>query len=363
MSNRIAIKFAAPRGPPKPPRTTLPPPSALGKRHRVTDRPDSDHSNDDDDEKYSGRHESIVTFGGDDDVAPLAKRERVIGPQKDQGWRAQLHEKRRLQLQRMDHEVVASGVVKNGQGRDHDGEEAREELKLNRVPEDSTTQWGLVVSQKRNESRPSEAPDAEKDTKDTTTITTSAAAAVEESAAGDNSSLTADAEAMRALLDERPARKQAVIIKLSEDDAYRRAHSDAPDESTLEDYENMPVEEFGAALLRGMGWNGDMGPKQAAPVRRPQGLGLGSKQLKADEDLGAWDTKAGLKKSSRPPRLDEYRRSQAKRTEERSRGHDSYKRERDREKEQERYGREREYPRYRDRDRDRTWERRDRPGR
>lgn len=49
-------------------------------------------------------------------------------------------------------------------------------------------------------------------------------------------------------------------------------------QSTMEDYEHTPIEAFGAALLRGMGWNPDATPGQAVhvPKRRPAGLGLGA---------------------------------------------------------------------------------------
>lgn len=66
-----------------------------------------------------------------------------------------------------------------------------------------------------------------------------------------------------------------------------------PDETRLEDYERVPVEEFGAAMLRGMGWKGDQsGGKQKdknrsdKPVEfkpRPALLGLGAKPLPVPE--------------------------------------------------------------------------------
>ncbi|KAG0030442.1 hypothetical protein BGZ81_002671 [Podila clonocystis] len=40
-------------------------------------------------------------------------------------------------------------------------------------------------------------------------------------------------------------------------EAFQKNLEELPDEATLEDYDKVPVEEFGAALLRGMGWNGD----------------------------------------------------------------------------------------------------------
>jgi len=57
-----------------------------------------------------------------------------------------------------------------------------------------------------------------------------------------------------------------------------------PEESTLEDYESVPIEEYGLAMLRGMGWKAGEGIGKtrkgvAAPVEttvRPKGLGLGA---------------------------------------------------------------------------------------
>ncbi|OMJ11734.1 Pre-mRNA-splicing factor SPP2 [Smittium culicis] len=55
------------------------------------------------------------------------------------------------------------------------------------------------------------------------------------------------------------------------------------DEMTLEDYEKVPVEDFGAALLRGMGWDEDEEPetkkaknKHLSSAMRPNLLGLGA---------------------------------------------------------------------------------------
>lgn len=45
---------------------------------------------------------------------------------------------------------------------------------------------------------------------------------------------------------------------VSDVEAFQKNLEELPDEASLDDYDNVPVEEFGAALLRGMGWNGDL---------------------------------------------------------------------------------------------------------
>ncbi|KAI9765834.1 MAG: hypothetical protein M1840_007116 [Geoglossum simile] len=85
---------------------------------------------------------------------------------------------------------------------------------------------------------------------------------------------------------------------ISEDDAYRLDVASRPDPASLDDYAAVPVEEFGAALLRGMGWKeGDVVGKRKDQVskpraveRRPALLGIGAKEVPGGvgEELGAW---------------------------------------------------------------------------
>ncbi|KAI9735791.1 MAG: hypothetical protein M1818_006400 [Claussenomyces sp. TS43310] len=113
----------------------------------------------------------------------------------------------------------------------------------------------------------------------------------------------------------------------NEEDAFRRAIRNAPDVSTLEDYERVPVEEFGAALLRGMGWKEGVNKvERPKDVKRRQNLlGLGARELKGAEELGAWVQKsdprrlgsAGSRGSERRPRANEYRERQQRRRDER----------------------------------------------
>ncbi|KAK4153702.1 hypothetical protein C8A00DRAFT_15117, partial [Chaetomidium leptoderma] len=140
---------------------------------------------------------------------------------------------------------------------------------------------------------------------------------------------TIDDEALDALMGSRtPKRKYA--------------DADAADrEPRPEDYRSIPIDDFGATLLRNFGWDGKMKGKVREVTRHANLTGLGAKDVKGAEDLGAWNQKTT--KDSRPVRLDDYRREESKkrqRTDDRRA--DSYKRERERERERERdHGRDR----------------------
>lgn len=89
-----------------------------------------------------------------------------------------------------------------------------------------------------------------------------------------------------------------------ETDAFRQDVITRPDEASLDDYDRVPVEQFGAALMRGMGWK----PGEAAsrtrkgpvepylPASRPALLGIGAKEREALDDGSK------MKKSTRPER-------------------------------------------------------------
>lgn len=132
---------------------------------------------------------------------------------------------------------------------------------------------------------------------------------------------------------------------ISDGDAYQRAIASAPDASTLQDYEDMPVEDFGAALLRGMGWKGEKVATPKEGKRRLNLLGLGARELKGAEELGAWVQKSDVKRLNTGARKE--RREKPGEYRERE---DKKRRERD-----ERYGGrdDRERREYRDRDRER----------
>ncbi|KAM3579766.1 DNA primase large subunit Spp2 [Umbelopsis sp. WA50703] len=89
----------------------------------------------------------------------------------------------------------------------------------------------------------------------------------------------------------------STLVIPNEIDIFRNDVASRPEETSLEEYEDVPVEQFGAALLRGMGWKegqslgggkADVGPLAAKNfVRREALLGLGAKA----EDIPAADKK------------------------------------------------------------------------
>ena len=85
---------------------------------------------------------------------------------------------------------------------------------------------------------------------------------------------------------------------LNEDDRFKADVAARPDSADLEAYAAVPVEEFGAALLRGMGWKegdavgkrSDQASKAKVVERRPALLGIGAKEVPSGvgDELGAW---------------------------------------------------------------------------
>jgi hypothetical protein len=120
---------------------------------------------------------------------------------------------------------------------------------------------------------------------------------------------TADEEAMDALLG-RTKKSELVVPALTEEDVFDNDVKEAPDMATLEDYNRVPVEQFGAAMLRGMGWKDGDGiglnkgkeqEKSKIPERRPALLGIGAKEEAAvAQEMGAWG-KAARGKGGKEP--------------------------------------------------------------
>ena len=96
---------------------------------------------------------------------------------------------------------------------------------------------------------------------------------------------------------------------VSEADAYKQDVEELPDMATLEDYARVPVSQFGAALLRGMGWKeGTAASRRAGngmiqpylPEARPALLGIGAKEREVLDDGGG--TKKRGSTNQRPER-------------------------------------------------------------
>ncbi|KAF5385839.1 hypothetical protein D9615_002334 [Tricholomella constricta] len=80
---------------------------------------------------------------------------------------------------------------------------------------------------------------------------------------------------------------------ISEAEAYKQDVDELPEAATLDDYARVPVSQFGAALLRGMGWKeGTAATRQPGkglvepylPEARPALLGIGAKEREVLDD-------------------------------------------------------------------------------
>lgn len=118
-----------------------------------------------------------------------------------------------------------------------------------------------------------------------------------------------DQAAMDALLG-KTRKSDLVVPAMSEEEAFQNDITTAPDMASLEDYSRVPVEQFGAAMLRGMGWKDGEGigakkgqkvEKTKIPERRPALLGIGAKEEAAvASEMGAWGKAARGKKGQEP---------------------------------------------------------------
>ena len=122
---------------------------------------------------------------------------------------------------------------------------------------------------------------------------------------------TEDQKALRAILAEANGETQDSLVidiiptPISEADAFKQDVDELPNAATLEDYARVPVSQFGAALLRGMGWKeGTSASRKPGkgliepylPIARPSLLGLGAKEQEVYDD--------GSKKGGKPKRPD-----------------------------------------------------------
>lgn len=332
------------------------PKSGLGKRPRNSFAHDEEDSEDSDygTSARRGKYEAVTGFA-DGDVIKEGEEKRVAAPlvipkQENRDWKGEARERN----------------GRGGAGASRRRNLLPEEEQKRRAREgkddgadvfngnDAEIKWGLTVKTKVKEELDDDGGTIEQ------------AAEVEE-VENKPKLKTEDELAVEALMGLDSKRKGPDLIIPSvngngdvnefalEEDAYRKAIASAPDVSTLEDYEAVPVEEFGAALLRGMGWDGKERKGGGKEVKRRQNLlGLGAKELKDAEELGAWVQKTDAKRLR--PGGSSYSRGGSDRDKKkigdyaRERDERAYRRDRDE-------GRDRERERDKERDRDRSYRR------
>lgn len=207
---------------------------------------------------------------------------------------------------------------------------------------------------------------------------------------------TEEQRALRALLAEANGEEPGdvfvpTIPAISETDALKQDVEELPEVATLDDYERVPVSQFGAAMLRGMGWKEGQAASRKGkgivepyiPASRPALLGIGAKEQEVYDD-GSKSSKyknrkperryVPVLKQDREPsdRSDSRRRS---RSPERSAGHSRRTSRSPAREERSRYDRDgessrkrhrdedhagpRDFDRERERDRDRDYRRKD----
>ncbi|ODQ81600.1 hypothetical protein BABINDRAFT_159872 [Babjeviella inositovora NRRL Y-12698] len=108
-----------------------------------------------------------------------------------------------------------------------------------------------------------------------------------------NTPLTAEEQARAELLANpstmSTSEKLTIPLEGFDEDLYKRDIVKRPGATTQDEYEAVPVEDFGAALLRGMGWKGNKTKKaslqngSSAVKKRPAWLGIGAQPL--DEEM------------------------------------------------------------------------------
>lgn len=284
------------RGPPKP--TS----SARGAVTNATKRPRARlmDDDDDDDDAHEGKAIPITTLGPATEQGQKTPP-RVIAPLANKDWRGDGQRKRqRSEL-----------PGKAGQG----GSTANDEAdKINA----GEKKYGLqIVSRARSQSPSTQDDNKLKD--GTRTPTGEEQASVE--------TRTLEDEALAQLQGEEPSMANshtiAPVALGDEDAAFRRDYTDAPAEPTLNDYNQTPVDGFGAALLRGYLKPGQSLEKwkegQEAKIRknqkgkategiekrrggrRPEFLGMGAREMNI-----SGEEKSGNKGFRRRPEQEDY---------------------------------------------------------
>ncbi|GAK68125.1 g-patch domain protein [Moesziomyces antarcticus] len=264
-----------------------------GKVSQPAARHSAFHDSDDDDDndaarsthRSSGRQEEIVSFGRNGaqkrtSSPPRPTAPRVIPVASNLDWRQDRKQRMGIatnlkslgplvSMRRADSSVVS------GPSQTHDNDNAADAINTD------AQKSGLEIRQPRTQQTASSNPDSRPVPADSEALP---APAPHASVQG------TDEEALKALLagENGSAEAGTHLIIPQEDEAEFLQHDieSRPEAPSLDDYAALPIEQFGMALLRGMGWKegmgagkGGKGPQQAAePKKRAALLGLGAKE-------------------------------------------------------------------------------------
>ncbi|KAF2266288.1 hypothetical protein CC78DRAFT_153064 [Lojkania enalia] len=196
--------------------------------------------------------------GAVDKNAKEEKGPLVIAPLPNRDWRAEIHRKQQQATQSVNEKLQKSNI-----------------------------QFGLTVMQKREEPQKEANGDVKMKDEDI----------VED---GLTEEQRLEKEAVEVLLNGKAEDIQRIIPVQSEEETFHHDYDQAPDAPSLAAYEATPIEGFGAALLRGMGWKDgkaqDSKTKTTQIKPRPNLLGIGAKEEAAvGVELGDWSKGKGKK--------------------------------------------------------------------
>ncbi|KAK5693700.1 DNA primase large subunit Spp2 [Elasticomyces elasticus] len=268
MSAKISLSL----GTKKPPKVT--PTNGVKRSHAAL-------RDDDDDEHHdSGHAESIsqvdIVIEGADTAKKQDRGPLIIAPQANRDWKEAGRRKRQK------HTLPGNGGQSSAQ--DVIAQQAAREAELEALKPG----FGLNVTKKTGEEDETTNAYAE----DQSMPDVAAEVIVKPQ--------TDDERALDALLGKTNKSSDLVLpaVAVTEEQAFDRDINSAPEMSTLDDYARVPVEQFGAALLRGMGWKEGQGigsqkgvkiVKQKVAERRPALLGIGAKEEAAvAQEMGVW---------------------------------------------------------------------------
>ena len=283
-SKPISISFGAPKpkGPPIPAPKKRP-------HSALADNSDGEDEGQPAAQLVSGFDQSgaVVTNGRKEEKALL-----VIQAQKNRDWREESRKKRRKNVLPAYVQAARSGTHQGLKAAQVERDEFSKQSGISFVQKDQDGDTSMAEGQ-TSQRAPERIPRAPK---------------------------TEDEEAMEALLG--GEKKSNLVIPIpeddkdsyklevstyedyaNEDDRFKADVASRPDVSTLDEYAAVPVEGFGAAMMRGMsGWKdgdpvgkrrtqGTSSEKPRIVERRPAFLGIGAKEVPTgigDDELGAW---------------------------------------------------------------------------